>query len=355
MGDFSADWLALREPADSRARSAALVRQLADRFVESPNAPGTTRLRVLDLGCGTGANLRYLAPRLAPSLGGGRCGMQDWTCVDRNLGLLAALPRRTADWAEGLGLSTAAWGDELHIQGPDLDWRMRTLTLDLAAGAESLPLSAGTLVVASALLDLVSGAWLASLLRACARAGSPLLLALTYDGRVAMTPAHPQDETVVALVNAHQRRDKGLGLALGPTAPARLADGAAGLGFSLQAAASDWSLAPSESGLQSALIEGWASAAQEQALGMHNTKSARLLAEIRQWHEARLAQVAAGGSRIRVGHQDALLFPPCTPGGVPYPHEERPGGTFAPSPSAGRVDNQAAVVPASAPMKIWPI
>jgi hypothetical protein len=127
------------------------------------------------------------------------------------------------------------------------------------------------------------------------------------------------------------------------------------LGFSLQAAASDWSLAPSESGLQSALIEGWASAAQEQALGMHNTKSARLLAEIRQWHEARLAQVAAGGSRIRVGHQDALLFPPCTPGGVPYPHEERPGGTFAPSPSAGRVDNQAAVVPASAPMKIWPI
>ena len=354
MGDFSADWLALREPADSRARSAALVRQLADRFVESPSAPGTTRLRVLDLGCGTGANLRYLAPRLAPSLGG-RCGMQDWTCVDRNLGLLAALPRRTADWAEGLGLSTAARGDELHIQGPDLDWRMRTLTLDLAAGAESLPLSAGTLVVASALLDLVSGAWLASLLRACARAGSPLLLALTYDGRVAMTPAHPQDETVVALVNAHQRRDKGLGLALGPTAPARLADGAAGLGFSLQAAASDWSLAPSESGLQSALIEGWASAAQEQALGMHNTKSARLLAEIRQWHEARLAQVAAGGSRIRVGHQDALLLPPCTPGGVPYPHAERHGGTFAPPPSAGRVDNQAAVVPASAPMKIWPI
>jgi len=97
MGDFSADWLALREPADSRARSAALVRQLADRFVESPNAPGTTRLRVLDLGCGTGANLRYLAPRLAPSLGGRRWVTQDWTCVDRNLGLLADLPRRTAD------------------------------------------------------------------------------------------------------------------------------------------------------------------------------------------------------------------------------------------------------------------
>ncbi len=68
-----------------------------------------------------------------------------------------------------------------------------------------------------------------------------------------------------------------------------------------------WDLGPDESGLQSALIEGWAVAAQEQA---HASPDAVGVAgEIRRWQEARQAQIAAGRLRIRVGHQDALLFP----------------------------------------------
>jgi hypothetical protein len=122
MGDFSADWLALREAADSRARSALLVRRLADRFEKSPSTHRTEPLRILDLGCGTGANLRYLAPRLGLLLGDGRWARQDWTCVDRDLGLIATLPRLTADWAKGLGLTAAAQGEELRIQGSDLRW-----------------------------------------------------------------------------------------------------------------------------------------------------------------------------------------------------------------------------------------
>ena len=54
MGGFSADWLALREPADARARSAALTSAIADRL-EAAASP-----HVLDLAAGTGANARYL-------------------------------------------------------------------------------------------------------------------------------------------------------------------------------------------------------------------------------------------------------------------------------------------------------
>jgi SAM-dependent methyltransferase len=312
MGDFSADWLALREPADSRARSVRLTRRLVARLGDLPDAPGASScpLRVLDLGCGTGANLRYLAPRLSLRFDDGPWGRQDWICVDRDLGLLADLTRRSADWARGLELRAAFQGEGLCIQGmqtPSLDWRIRTLALDLAKGAASLPMEPGTLVVASALLDLVSADWLAGLLRACAGAGSPLLLALTYDGRVALSPVHPRDGTLTALVNAHQRGDKGLGPALGPTAPAYLADLAAVLGFAMEVDDSDWDLGPDESGLQSALIEGWAVAAQEQAHA--SPDSVGVAEEIRRWQEARQAQIAAGRLRIRVGHQDALLFP----------------------------------------------
>ena len=89
------------------------------------------------------------------------------------------------------------------------------------------------------------------------------------------------------------------------------------LGFAREAAASDRHLGPDESGLQSALSEGWACTAQDQAVAVHTTEAARLGAEIREWHQAHLAQVAAGCSRIRVGHQDALLFPPRTPRNPP--------------------------------------
>ena len=58
MSGFSADWLTLREPADHRARNPALVEALARHL-------GGRAVRVTDLGCGTGSNLRALAPLVA--------------------------------------------------------------------------------------------------------------------------------------------------------------------------------------------------------------------------------------------------------------------------------------------------
>ncbi len=331
MGDFSADWLALREPADMRARSPRLVRSLLARLAAfkqasdaEPGPPLWRRtLRILDLGCGTGANFRYLAPRLGLAPGAGPWDRQDWICLDRDPKLLADLTRRTADWARGQNLTTRVQGEGLIIEGvpavqgdrgvqgvpaPGPLGRVRTRDLDLARGVESLLLGAGNLVVASALLDLVSANWLAGLLGACARSRSHLYLALTYDGRIVLSPNHPHDGTLVALVNAHQGRDKGLGgPALGPSAPARLAELAAGLGFTLEWADSDWVLGPDEPELQAALVSGWAVAAREQVPPGPGSRD--LDGEICHWLEHRQAQIAAGLLHIRVGHQDALLSP----------------------------------------------
>src|SRR5262245_16328297 len=59
MTEFSADWLALREPADKAARSLPLSKRVAERLA------GQDPVRVLDLGTGTGANLRFLAELFA--------------------------------------------------------------------------------------------------------------------------------------------------------------------------------------------------------------------------------------------------------------------------------------------------
>ncbi|NCA88963.1 MAG: class I SAM-dependent methyltransferase [Gammaproteobacteria bacterium] len=350
MGDFSADWLALREPADRRARDGHLVDLLRSygarlstgtaedagvggvnrkppAFITgpggveaatsvSPDADQSRRWpddralagqldptravpcspwRILDLGCGTGSNLRYLAPRLGAAPVAMAWRQQEWWCLDRDPRLLAELERRIPPTA---------------TRASDLDLVVKTLRQDLARGVGSLlplPLDARTLVTASALLDLVSADWLAGLLWACAASASPLLLVLTYDGRVELSPAHPLDGTLVDLFNAHQRRDKGLGPALGPTAPERLALLADEWGFAREVSPSDWVLGPGDAELVTALIEGWAAAAWEQAEG--EPEAARLAVAIGSWREARLAQNASGWLRLRVGHQDALLLP----------------------------------------------
>src|SRR5262249_58876993 len=72
MRAFSADWLTAREPHDARARNQAVLDALADAVADK------SPIRVVDLGCGTGATLRALACRLPVP--------QHWRLLDNDLG-----------------------------------------------------------------------------------------------------------------------------------------------------------------------------------------------------------------------------------------------------------------------------
>jgi hypothetical protein len=259
MAGFTAEWLALREPVDHAARSADLARAVLDAL------PCGVPLRVLDLAAGTGSNLRYLR-RAEPHR---RRAETDWLLVDHDPSLLAHVPK-----------------------APDVDTRCADLsTLDdrgLFAGR--------TLVTASALLDLVSEAWLRALAARCAEAGAAVLFALTYDGRIVCSPQDPDDAEIVTLANRHQRTDKGFGPALGPDATGMAARCFEALGYRVQRARSDWTLPPESREVQRQLIDGWAQATAEIA-------PARAAA-IGAWRDRRLAHVAAGRSEMMVGHED---------------------------------------------------
>ena len=98
MDEALSHWLRVREPADVAARSEALTRAIADTTV--PGEP----LRLLDLGTGTGSNIRYLAERFRRP--------QRWLGIDRSVVLLAALPERITSWAAASGYET--WTDDRH-------------------------------------------------------------------------------------------------------------------------------------------------------------------------------------------------------------------------------------------------
>lgn len=254
----------------------------------------STSLDILDLGCGTGTNLRHLAPLLAAA--GAR--EQHWTCIDIDTGLLSRLPARCAAWAASCQLGFTDRDGEIVIEGSDWHCRVRGLQQDLAAKPERLPWPACGLVTASALLDLVSAPWLDALLERCTDARCRLLFALTYDGRCRLDPTHADDAMVLDLVNRHQRTDKGFGPALGPGAAHHCAARCTALGYDVAGSPSDWQIAPDAAALQRALIDGW----RQAVLAMDASRSDRIDA----WHAARLGLIEKARSRIMVGHRDLV-------------------------------------------------
>ena len=282
MTGFSAEWLAGREAADRQARSPevlAAMRKWADRLATR----GDT-LRVLDLGAGTGSNLRCLSPHLP--------GRQTWTLVDEDPRLLA-LARL---------LQQRRCTAPMRNRGLDV----RHVARDLAAGSLTHIVRRVHLITASALFDLVSEDWCRRLVHEVARPGAALLAALTYDGRIALHPHDPFDPTIRALFNRHQRRDKGFGPALGPTAATTLVRLTVAAGARVVVGRSDWRLGRGEGALLQALLEGWATAAQE----MQPEQAAGIEA----WASRRLGQWRAGSLRVVVGHLDVLATWPGKPG-----------------------------------------
>jgi hypothetical protein len=153
-------------------------------------------------------------------------------------------------------------------------------------------------VTASALLDLVSKAWLRSLADRCAETGATVLFALTYDGRIVCTPEDRDDHAIVARVNEHQRIDKGFGPALGPDA-SDCADGCfRERGYRVIRDRSDWQLTPVQAALQRQLVDGWARASIELAPSDS--------AVIGAWRRRRHQHIDANRSNIVVGHEDLV-------------------------------------------------
>jgi hypothetical protein len=288
VGDALASWLQLREPHDWVARNASLVDAVVGAL------PDRAEVRVLDLGTGTGSNLRYLINRLPPQ--------QHWTLVDKSPALLDSVAAQTAAWAGSHGLRVEAFDDGLTVRGADGNCRVSVLQRDLDLPLDRDLFRNRHLVTASALLDLASDRWLGELASHCHRAGAAALFALIYNGETTFDPPDRDDGLAQDLLNAHQLRDKGLGgPAAGPAAPARAAHWFRQAGFEVREATTNWDVDASAAAFQRELIDGLASAAVEQ--------QPDCAARIAAWKARRLQHLAAGRSRVRVGHLDLAAWP----------------------------------------------
>jgi len=261
------EWLRLREPADATARSAELGERLARRL------PATRRLVIHDLGGGSGAMGRWLAPRLS--------GPQHWVVHDRDTVVLRlALTDLPGPAADAAAITVETRQSDVTRLAPD-------------------DLSGASLITASALLDMLTADELARMLGACTELGCPILIAMTVLGDVALTPAEPFDARVAAAFGAHQRRMTAAGRLLGPDAIAATMEELRGTEVLVRP--SPWCLDATHADLAAEWFDGWVGAACEQ--------EPTLATEAGAYEDLRLAQVAAGDLVVTVGHADLLVLP----------------------------------------------
>lgn len=268
MSGFSVEWLTLRESHDRRARNPAVLGAVTS-LLQSKGS-----VRVIDLACGTGSTLRTLSPYLP--------ARQHWDLVDNDPRLLnAASGGKSSD-----------------------DVSLNAVQFDLNGNFEAMLDRSSDLITISALLDLVSEAWLDRFVRHVTAHALPVYAVLTYDGRIDLSPTDPTDAAIAAAVNAHQHTDKGFGPALGPSGAAAAISRFEALGYSVLQGSSDWVIGTADQEIQNELLNGWAAAASEiQSLPSQ---------EIDNWLSRRKAAVDRCASTMRVGHVDFVATPSAT-------------------------------------------
>ncbi|MEM9627910.1 MAG: class I SAM-dependent methyltransferase [Pseudomonadota bacterium] len=258
MSGFDPTWLALREAYDHAVRDVGLTKAFVKALGPEP--------RLIDLGCGTGSNLRYLAPHLPKT--------QRWLCIDYDPILLEQLE------------ATKPAGIEVE-----------TRCLDLAASLDDVPIEPGVGVTAAALLDLASAAWLERLAEHCREA--VMLMTVSFDGRIIWGPENPADASVTDAFCRHQRSDKGFGPALGPNAAEHIATYLQRHGHQVRLAPSDWIFGAEDRRILDAMIDGIAGAAGEIDPYL----------SLETWRAQRLGQAKTSELSLTIGHLDLLALP----------------------------------------------
>jgi SAM-dependent methyltransferase len=280
MTGFSAQWLALREPADHRARDASLRDQVVHDLIHLARVrPGP--IKVVDVGCGSGSNLRALAPHMPAT--------QHWTLVDYDPALLSAAKVTLMQWAD----QTVSDQDLLVLLKNGKHISIKFLCEDLSSHLDtvlSLPMD---LLTAAAFFDLVAESWLE---RFCGLLRSPLYTVLTYNGKEIWHPPEPMDAAMLKAFHAHQQTDKGFGVAAGPNAANVMETLLKARGFAVSTAQSPWKLAAADRNLIEQLAIGSAGAVLE-------TKQVSV-EEVSAWKRSRsVAQTC------EIGHTDLYARP----------------------------------------------
>ena len=182
MHEFENSWLLSREKIDSISRNKKAIEKINKYTSISKN------LNIIDLGCGTGSNFRYLNPKIVKK--------QSWKMVDISHLSLSYLKKNIK-----------------HSQ------KIQNITykkIDIIKQIEKIDFKNFDIVTGSALLDIMPKEWFINFLN-INKSTKIIYFTINYDGNFKFYPKHKDDDNIVRLFNQDQMSDKGIGKkAVGP-------------------------------------------------------------------------------------------------------------------------------------------
>jgi hypothetical protein len=248
----------------------------------------------LDLGAGTGANVRYLRDRFPTA--------REWTLLDRDAALLDLCPAVFMGWAEEGCRACREEGWDLELESAGRPVRLRFLpgslpSMDIRDHSINVDL-----VTANALFDLVSESQLEAFADWLAGRRLPLLATINYRS-MAFAPAAPQDREFVGLYERHMIRPQEFGCAMGPRCAVMMIAALQRRDYVVHAGASDWRLGASDRIVIEYILDFMRGAIVELPA------APRQVEHLNDWIVEKHRLCEAGRLRLQVRHVDLFARP----------------------------------------------
>jgi len=296
--DLENDWLEERCRFDARARNAPVEKRILEFFSSVP------LIRVLDIGSGLGANVRYYS-RLFD------CD-QKWFLVEKSPERSLKAPGAIKSWAKENGWKTNESEKGITVLMPH-----RRVQIEFKHGSfldrENMALLSGIdLVAANALLDLITEKQFEDLAGGLAVYRIPLLATLNYES-MSFSPCERKDTEFIAAYEGHMKRHRQSGRAMGPDAVRHVTGFSEKNGVSVLSGKSPWHIGGKDQKMATLLFFFI-----ERALAEVRA-SGKWLSGMNSWIRRKRRKIWKGDLETTVTHSDVFMNFDGVSGGVFQP------------------------------------
>lgn len=286
--DFNIDWLAERYRFDVAARSKAVEQACFQHFRQYD------RLRIVDIGAGTGSNFLYLSPKFPQH--------QEWTFVELNTALLKAALDRIQRYAKLQGWSFDRNGNTMQFSTGKQQVSIKSKHGSFLELRELVTLGNVDLVTANAVFDLLSLKLFEQFWRQLIKYKLPLLATINYLG-MAFAPQGERDDFFIKKYEAHMQREQRFGQSMGPDCVQQMQTVFKKQGVDYFSGNSTWQIGQQDTKMHQFLLQYLEEAVTE--LLTSPEESASFAA----WLANKKTLLAAQELELTVFHQDLFVAP----------------------------------------------
>ncbi|MBW4632074.1 MAG: class I SAM-dependent methyltransferase [Iphinoe sp. HA4291-MV1] len=278
-----AEWLELRIPYDTTARN-SIVEASCQQYLKKRK-----RVKIIDLGAGTGANCRYYLSKISQE--------QEWFLVEQNQELLEIAFDRLIVWAQENRYESQLQNSRLVLKNQVYQITIHRIVGSILDLENLIDLNTLDLAVANAVFDLFSEKQFQTLLECLKKYQLPFLATLNYTG-TNFIPQTDNDSDFIQYYNQHMQRHQYFGRGMGPECGPSMWEAMKRIGMKVIQGESPWEITSSDPVFLQLLLRFMEESIPE------ILEEATLQDELNNWLLEKQQMIAQNKLSCNVAHQD---------------------------------------------------